>query len=309
MVRFEIDEEIKHRLLNGLDDIAITLRERRRDRRLRGGRQRADSRPGDDERCERQLAVDWDAATYDRLADPQEEWGREVLARLELDGDETVLDAGCGSGRVTRLLLGAAPAGQGDRRRRLAVDDRRSPASSSPATATGSSSCVSDLLELELDDAGRRVFSNATFHWILDHDRLFARLLRGAAPGRPARGPVRRRGQRRRVEARRSRPPRATSASPPTCAGCPTPRTSPRSATPRTRLERAGFEVESRLARDRTVDAARAAGSSSAPSGSPSTSTRCPTSLRDEFVDAVLGSMPKPLTLEYVRLNISARRP
>ena len=51
--------------------------------------------------------VDWDAATYDRVADPQEAWGREVLARLELRGDETVLDAGCGSGRVTKLLRSA----------------------------------------------------------------------------------------------------------------------------------------------------------------------------------------------------------
>ena len=48
--------------------------------------------------------VEWDARTYHRVAAPQEEWGREVLARLELRGDETVLDAGCGSGRVTRLI-------------------------------------------------------------------------------------------------------------------------------------------------------------------------------------------------------------
>ena len=38
-------------------------------------------------------------------------WGAAVLDRLELDGDETVLDAGCGSGRVTELLLERLPAG------------------------------------------------------------------------------------------------------------------------------------------------------------------------------------------------------
>ena len=43
--------------------------------------------------------TDWDAVTYDRVAEVQEEWGREVLARIDLRGDETVLDAGCGSGR------------------------------------------------------------------------------------------------------------------------------------------------------------------------------------------------------------------
>ena len=56
--------------------------------------------------------ADWDASNYDRVADPQEEWGREVLARLDLKGDETVLDAGCGSGRVTRLICERLPDGK-----------------------------------------------------------------------------------------------------------------------------------------------------------------------------------------------------
>ncbi|MBI3971077.1 MAG: hypothetical protein HY332_07280 [Chloroflexi bacterium] len=52
---------------------------------------------------------DWDAATYDLVADPMARWGVDVLARLELAGDERVLDAGCGSGRVTEQLLGRLP--------------------------------------------------------------------------------------------------------------------------------------------------------------------------------------------------------
>ncbi len=47
----------------------------------------------------------WDGGTYDRVGLPQLEWGRIVLDRLPLEGDETVVDAGCGSGRVTELLL------------------------------------------------------------------------------------------------------------------------------------------------------------------------------------------------------------
>ena len=54
---------------------------------------------------------DWDAATYDRVSDVQVEWAREVLDRLPLRGDETVLDAGCGSGRVTAMLLERLPNG------------------------------------------------------------------------------------------------------------------------------------------------------------------------------------------------------
>ena len=55
-------------------------------------------------RSEATTPRDWDAATYDRVADPMTRWGGAVLDRLPLGGDETVLDAGCGSGRVTEQL-------------------------------------------------------------------------------------------------------------------------------------------------------------------------------------------------------------
>src|SRR6185436_18415734 len=54
---------------------------------------------------------DWDAATYDRVADPQTRWGAAVLDRLDLAGDETVLDAGCGTGKVTQVLYDRLPHG------------------------------------------------------------------------------------------------------------------------------------------------------------------------------------------------------
>ena len=69
-------------------------------------------------------AREWDAETYDAVSDPQFNWGMEVLERLELRGDEAVLDAGCGSGRVTAELLERLPDGPRDRRRRLRGDGR-----------------------------------------------------------------------------------------------------------------------------------------------------------------------------------------
>jgi len=55
---------------------------------------------------------DWDARTYDRISNPHEEWAGPLLDRLTLRGDEVLLDAGCGSGRVTRLLLDRVPGGR-----------------------------------------------------------------------------------------------------------------------------------------------------------------------------------------------------
>ena len=59
----------------------------------------------------RPVTRDWDARTYDRIAHPMARWGEAVLARLPLAGAERVLDAGCGSGRVTEQLLARVPAG------------------------------------------------------------------------------------------------------------------------------------------------------------------------------------------------------
>jgi trans-aconitate 2-methyltransferase len=64
------------------------------------------------------VGTPWDARTYDRSSEPQQAWASEVLARLEgIAQDATVLDVGCGTGRVTEALLGLVPRGRG-----LAID-------------------------------------------------------------------------------------------------------------------------------------------------------------------------------------------
>jgi len=125
------------------------------------------------------MTRDWDGATYDRISAPQEEWARVTLDRLELTGDETVLDAGCGSGRVTRLLLDRLPRGHV-----LAVDAAPSMVTEA-AAALGDRATVrqSDLVTLEVDEPVDAVFSNAVFHWVPDHPALFARLHAALRPG------------------------------------------------------------------------------------------------------------------------------
>jgi trans-aconitate 2-methyltransferase len=64
------------------------------------------------------VGTPWDARTYDQSSQPQQAWASDVLARLEgIDGDGRILDVGCGTGRVTELLLALVPNG-----RVLAVD-------------------------------------------------------------------------------------------------------------------------------------------------------------------------------------------
>jgi trans-aconitate 2-methyltransferase len=122
---------------------------------------------------------EWDAETYDAVSDPQFEWGMEVVERLELDGDETVVDAGCGSGRVSAELLKRLPRG-----RLIAVDGSAAMIEKArERLGDGVAYVEADLSELQLDAAVDLIFSTATFHWIVDHDRLFERLHAALRPG------------------------------------------------------------------------------------------------------------------------------
>jgi trans-aconitate 2-methyltransferase len=130
--------------------------------------------------------TDWDASRYHRVAQPHASWGANVLDRLLLRGDELVLDAGCGSGKVTAQLLERLPHGR-------VVGADLSPAMLAEARTTlaafdGRVSFVqANLLEIDraLEDDGRvdAIFSTATFHWIDDHQRLFAALHGVVKPG------------------------------------------------------------------------------------------------------------------------------
>lgn len=129
------------------------------------------------------MTAEWDARTYDRIADPMHAWGLDVLARLPLAGDERVLDAGCGSGRVTEALaerlpngrvvaLDASPAMLEEARRRLALFGDRV------------TFVQADLgLPLPIDGPVDAILSTATFHWVPDHDALFRNLAAVIRPG------------------------------------------------------------------------------------------------------------------------------
>src|ERR1700744_4686610 len=122
---------------------------------------------------------DWDATTYDRVSAPQQRWAAEQLDRLELGGGEGGVDAGCGSGRITVELIRRLPRGTV-----YAVDAAPSMVShTQEAVGDRATALCQDLTELSLPEPVDVVFSNATFHWIADHDALFAALAGNMKPG------------------------------------------------------------------------------------------------------------------------------
>ncbi len=121
---------------------------------------------------------DWDARTYHQVARPHAAWGANVLDRLQLHGNETVLDAGCGSGRVTEGLVKRLPHGHviaADLSAAMLQEARQA----LQPYATRVSFLETDLQEIDSKLQGKTVdaiFSTATFHWIQDHLRLFQAL-------------------------------------------------------------------------------------------------------------------------------------
>jgi trans-aconitate 2-methyltransferase len=249
------------------------------------------------------MARDWDASTYERLSQPLAAMGVDVLSRLELSGDETVLDAGCGTGKVTAALLERLPRG-----RVIAVDAAPSMVVEARERLPDSVDVrQADLLELALEEPVDAVLSTATFHWIADHDRLFATLLAALKPGGRLVAQCGGKGNVASVKAAgfavAGRAPFAEHLS-----DWPGDWHFASPSDTDARLRRLGFtdvwcwRTEVRVEPD---DAAGYLGAICCGSFV----ERLPEELRETFVEEVVAELPEPVVLEYVRLNILARRP
>jgi trans-aconitate 2-methyltransferase len=242
---------------------------------------------------------DWNAGSYERMSAPIEAMGRDVLSRLDLRGDETVLDAGCGTGRVTAALLERLPHG-----RVIAADG--SPSMIDQARERLGSDrvefVVADLAELRLATPVDAVLSTATFHWVPDHDALFTRLFGVLRPGGRL---VAQCGGAGNIASILEAIERVDH---PALRGWPGPW---RFETPEATEERLSgidftdvrcwrTDVPVEPEDDFQYFATIMLGSHL---------ERLPESEREPFTAAVLAELPQPIVIDYVRLNIDARRP
>jgi trans-aconitate 2-methyltransferase len=126
------------------------------------------------------MGTPWDAGTYDRSSEPQQVWASEVLARLEgIAQDATVLDVGCGTGRVTEALLALVPRGHV-----LALDASEDMvALARNRLGDRAEVWCQDTLDLDLDEPVDAILSTATLHWVTDHDRLWSQLAKALRAG------------------------------------------------------------------------------------------------------------------------------
>ena len=244
---------------------------------------------------------EWDADTYDEVSDPQFAWGTEVLERLELRGDETVLDAGCGSGRITAELLKRLPQG-----RLIAVDGSEAMiAKARQRLGKEVAYLVADLAELQIAEPVDLIFSTATFHWITDHDRLFACLRRALKPGGRLVAQCGGRGNvaeyAKVIAAAAGRPQFAAHFE-----GMPAMWNFAAPEETEDRLRAAGFSAARCRLQTKPVTPAKPLEFITTVTLGPHLA-QLPEELRRPFAETVLAEAGEPLTLDYIRLNIEAR--
>jgi len=247
----------------------------------------------------------WDGASYDRISGIQQGWGAEVLARLQLQGEETVLDAGCGSGRVSEMIAARVPRG-----RVIAVDASASMAQAARerlAELIAQSRAevqVSDLLELELVEPVDAILSTATFHWIADHDRLFRRM---RAALRPGGGFVAQCGGEGNIDGLRARA-RELLAKPPYAehfVGWRNPWNYAGAEITRQRLLAAGFASAETWLTPAPSEPEHPREFLTTVVLGPHVQ-QLPVELRERFMDEVMQALGEPVVIDYVRLNIDA---
>lgn len=257
------------------------------------------------------MSADWNADAYHRVSGPHVSWGRDVLDRLDWLGAETVLDAGCGTGRLTRLLVDRVPRGHV-----VALDRSLSMLRAARATLADCravSFVQADLAGLPALASVDVVFSTATFHWVIDHDRLAAELFAVLRPGGRLQAQCGGLGNLERFHdhVRRVMDQEAFA---PCFAGWTDPWHFAGPADTARRLERAGFEDVRAWLESRPT-------AFDDPGGFAAFVetvvlrpwlARLPEQARPLFVreaTAAAAHDTPPLTLDYVRLNLEARRP
>jgi trans-aconitate 2-methyltransferase len=124
----------------------------------------------------------WDAKDYAKNSTNQFQWAQELIPKLELQDNETLLDIGCGDGKITAELAKALPKGKV-----VGIDSSEQmiklAKNAFPAQDYANLSFqVMDARKLSFKEEFDRVFSNAALHWIVDQKPVLEGIARSLKP-------------------------------------------------------------------------------------------------------------------------------
>lgn len=128
-------------------------------------------------------SYNWNAEDYQQNSAAQQQWARELIAKLELTGAEDVLDLGCGDGKVTAEIAGqlknGTVVGIDNSGAMITLANTEYPTNRYPNLEFK----LMDARELAFEGQFDVVFSNAVLHWIKDHNPVVNGLYKAMKPG------------------------------------------------------------------------------------------------------------------------------
>jgi trans-aconitate 2-methyltransferase len=130
-------------------------------------------------KADNRLIEGWDGRDYERHSSHQRAWGSDLIAELSLHGDERILDLGCGDGSLTRQLAARVPRGSV-----LGIDAAVEMLDAAlDKCAPNMAVRHLDITDLDFEAEFDVVFSNASLHWVHDHDAVLHAIHRALRPG------------------------------------------------------------------------------------------------------------------------------
>ncbi len=141
------------------------------------------NRPSHSQKSKIAQSVTWDAADYAANSVPQHAWARELIAKLNLHGDERILDVGCGDGKITAEIARAVPLGMATgvdaSQQMISFAQKTFPAKKFPNLEFH----VMDARKIKSDRQFDLIFSNAALHWVDDHQAILRGMAAVLKPG------------------------------------------------------------------------------------------------------------------------------
>ena len=111
---------------------------------------------------------EFDGEKYKQASKPQKEWGSKSIAELMLNGNEIILDLGCGDGVLTEQLASLVPNGKV-----IGIDASIGMINAAKKLEKDNLSFVQmDINNMDFDNYFDVIFSNSAVHWVKNQKLL-----------------------------------------------------------------------------------------------------------------------------------------
>ncbi len=115
------------------------------------------------------MSFEFDGEKYKKASSHQKEWAKKILGELHFNGNEIIIDLGCGDGTITNQLAEMVPDGKV-----IGIDASKGMIKTALKYKKQSNVHFEqkDINEIRYFEKFDFIFSNATFHWVKDHSKF-----------------------------------------------------------------------------------------------------------------------------------------